>query len=78
VRATSASIRNSTVSLQARTETSILEPPREKSSDSIFVNGNTGITLLMAENLRTEFVWKTFMKNAEAQRGLQRAGFKPV
>jgi len=29
----------------------------------------------MAENARTGFVWKTFMKNAEAQRGMQRAGF---
>jgi hypothetical protein len=38
---------------------------------------DTGITMLMAENLRTGFVWKTFMKNPEAQRGLQRAGFSP-
>jgi hypothetical protein len=45
--------------------------------DTDVVAIDTGITLLMAENLRTEFVWKTFMKNAEAQRGLQRAGFKP-
>ncbi|HTS65862.1 MAG TPA: glucoamylase family protein [Candidatus Acidoferrales bacterium] len=36
---------------------------------------DTGITLLMAENLRTGFVWNTFMKNAEARRGLERAGF---
>ena len=32
--------------------------------------------MLMAENLRTGFVWNTFMKTAEAQRGMQRAGFK--
>jgi hypothetical protein len=31
--------------------------------------------MIMAENLRTGFVWETFMKNPEAQRGLQRAGF---
>lgn len=37
---------------------------------------DTGITMLMAENLRTGFVWDTFMKTAEAQRGMQRAGFK--
>ncbi len=37
---------------------------------------NTGITLLMAENARTGWVWETFMKNPEAQRGMQRAGFK--
>ena len=36
---------------------------------------DTGITMLMAENLRTGFVWNTFMKSPEAQRGLRRAGF---
>lgn len=36
---------------------------------------DTGITMLMAENLRTAFVWKTFMKSPEAQRGLERAKF---
>jgi hypothetical protein len=36
---------------------------------------NTGITLLMAENTRTGFVWKAFMKNPEVQAGLARAGF---
>jgi hypothetical protein len=39
---------------------------------------DTGITLLMAENLRTGFVWKIFMKSAEARRGLERAGFKSL
>jgi hypothetical protein len=38
---------------------------------------DTGITLLMAENARTGFVWDTFMKNLEAQRGMLNAGFKP-
>ena len=37
---------------------------------------DTGITMLMAENLRTGFVWDTFMKAPEAQRGMQRAGLK--
>jgi hypothetical protein len=36
---------------------------------------DTGITMLMAENLRTGFVWDTFMKTPEAQRGMERAGF---
>ena len=36
---------------------------------------DTGITMLMAENLRTGFLWDTFMKTPEAQRGMQRAGF---
>lgn len=37
---------------------------------------DTGITLLMAENLRTGLIWKAFMKSAEARRGLERAGFQ--
>ena len=44
--------------------------------DSDVVAIDTGIILLMAENLRTGFVWKTFMKNPEARRGLERAGFE--
>ncbi len=41
------------------------------------VSINTGITLLMAENARSGFVWKTFMRNPEVQSGMQRAGFRP-
>jgi hypothetical protein len=44
--------------------------------DSDVVGIDTGITLLMAENARTSFVWDTFMKNPEAKRGMERAGFK--
>jgi hypothetical protein len=29
----------------------------------------------MAENTRTNFVWDTFMKNPEARRGMEKAGF---
>ncbi|MGC1619091.1 MAG: glucoamylase family protein [Candidatus Acidiferrum sp.] len=36
-----------------------------------------GITMLMAENHRTGFVWNTFMKNPEAQSAMQKAGFRP-
>jgi hypothetical protein len=43
--------------------------------DTDVIGIDTGITMLMAENLRTGFVWNTFMKNPEARRGLQRAGF---
>jgi hypothetical protein len=43
--------------------------------DSDVIGIDTGITMLMAENLRTGFVWETFMKSAEAQRGMERAGF---
>ena len=45
--------------------------------DSQVVGIDTGITMLMAENARTGFVWKTFMKTPEARRGMERAGFKP-
>jgi hypothetical protein len=34
-----------------------------------------GITLLMAENSRTGFVWEQFMKNDVARSGMNRAGF---
>jgi hypothetical protein len=45
--------------------------------DSDVVGIDTGITMVMAENLRTGFVWETFMRNREAQKGLERAGFRP-
>jgi hypothetical protein len=44
--------------------------------DTDVVGIDTGITMLMAENLRTGFVWSVFMKNPEVQRALQRAGFQ--
>ncbi|MFZ0593817.1 MAG: glucoamylase family protein [Bryobacteraceae bacterium] len=43
--------------------------------DTDVVGIDTGITMLMAENLRTGFVWNTFMKNREAEVARQRAGF---
>jgi hypothetical protein len=51
--------------------------PRTNWFDTDVVGIDVGITLVMAENLRTGFVWDTFMKNAETQRGMERAGFKP-
>ncbi|HEU5077686.1 MAG TPA: glucoamylase family protein [Opitutaceae bacterium] len=39
---------------------------------------DVGITMLMAENVRTGFVWRYFMKSTEARRGLELAGFKDV
>jgi hypothetical protein len=44
--------------------------------DSDIVGIDAGISMVMAENARTAFVWDTFMKNPEAQRGMERAGFK--
>ena len=37
---------------------------------------DAGITLLMAENARTGFIWEQFMKNEAVQRGMHRAGFR--
>ena len=34
-----------------------------------------GISVLMAENLRTGLIWNTFMRNSEANVAMQRAGF---
>jgi hypothetical protein len=45
--------------------------------DADVIGIDTGIAMVMAENARTGFVWRTFMQNLEAQRGMQRAGFKP-
>ncbi len=36
---------------------------------------NVGITLVMAENLRGGFVWRTFRHAPEVRRGFERAGF---
>lgn len=36
---------------------------------------NVGITLVMAENLRTGLIWRTFMRAPEVERGMRRAGF---
>ena len=44
--------------------------------DSDVIGIDTGIVLLMAENLRTGFVWDTFMRSAEAKRGMEKAGFQ--
>jgi hypothetical protein len=50
--------------------------PLKKWYDNDMVGIDAGITMLMVENARTGFVWETFMKNPEAQRGMANAGFK--
>jgi hypothetical protein len=45
--------------------------------DADVVGIDIGISMVMAENARTSFVWDTFMKSPEAKRGMDRAGFKP-
>lgn len=51
--------------------------PLTKWFDTDVVGIDTGITMVMAENARSAFVWNTFMKNPEARRGMDRAGLKP-
>jgi hypothetical protein len=43
--------------------------------DTDVVGIDTGISMLMAENARSAFVWNTFMHSPEARRGMARAGF---
>jgi hypothetical protein len=38
---------------------------------------DVGISLLMAENARSQLVWNTFMRNQEAGLAMERAGFLP-
>jgi len=51
--------------------------PLKKWYDSDVIGIDTGISVVMAENARTGFVWETFMKNPEARRGMEKAGFHP-
>ena len=44
--------------------------------DTDVVGIDTGIIMVMAENARSGYIWDVFMQNPEAQRGMQRAGFK--
>jgi hypothetical protein len=44
--------------------------------DSDVLGIDLGITMLMAENYRTGFVWEQFMKNEEAKRAMARVGFR--
>ncbi len=39
---------------------------------------DVGITILMIENHRSEFVWNTFMKNPEIHTAMDRAGFREL
>jgi hypothetical protein len=44
--------------------------------DSDVVGINAGITLLVAENRRSGFIWKTFMRNREVQSALSAVGLQ--
>ena len=39
---------------------------------------DAGISLLMAENARSGFVWEQFAKNPEVKKALELAGFAPT
>jgi hypothetical protein len=45
--------------------------------DADVIGIDLGISVLMAENQRTQFVWNTFMKDPAAQSGMNLAGFQP-
>ena len=45
--------------------------------DTDVIGIDVGISVLMAENQRTKFVWDTFMKGLPAQNGMNLAGFQP-
>jgi hypothetical protein len=44
--------------------------------DRDVVGIDEGISLLMAENARSQFVWNTFMRNPEAREAMRRCGFR--
>jgi hypothetical protein len=43
--------------------------------DSQVVGIDVGISMLMAENARSQFVWNTFMRNRETRTAMQKCGF---
>ncbi len=51
--------------------------PLTEWTDSDVLGIDLGVTMVMAENRRTGFVWEQFMKNEEARRGMELAGFRP-
>jgi hypothetical protein len=51
--------------------------PRTGWAASVSLGINSGITLVMAENARTGFVWETFLRTPELRLGMARAGFRP-
>lgn len=50
--------------------------PAAKWFDPDVIGIDVGISALMAENLRSGLVWKTFMSNPECARGMELAGFR--
>jgi hypothetical protein len=46
--------------------------------DADVIGIDLGITMVMAENARSGFVWETFMRDKDAQRGMERAEFETI
>ena len=46
--------------------------------DPYVVGIGTGITLLMAENYRTQLIWNTFIKAPEVKKAMNLAGFNQI
>lgn len=44
--------------------------------DNVVLGIDVGITMIMAENHRSKFVWHTFMQNKEARLAMARTGFR--
>jgi hypothetical protein len=51
--------------------------PKDNWYDADCLGIDQGIAVVMAENLRTEFVWNTFARNPEVAIAFKRAGFRP-
>lgn len=45
--------------------------------DADVIGIDVGVSVLMAENQRTQLIWNTFMQNPEAQSAMQLVGFQP-
>jgi hypothetical protein len=52
--------------------------PHDNWYNSDVIGIDVGPTVLMAENCRSGFVWRTFMSSSEARAGLKAAGFRPL
>ena len=46
--------------------------------DHEVVGIDQGISMVMAENARSEFVWRTFMRNPEMKAAMDEVGFRPL
>jgi hypothetical protein len=50
--------------------------PRTGWTDLDVIGIDQGITMMMVENYRNQFIWTQFMKNPAAKRAMEMAGFQ--